>query len=844
MMSPDRGAARRRARARARQRRAPTASARPSSRRSSTCVDRRHGRRPRRSRAPRLHFEDGVVYAEPGVDVAALERRRPRRRALPRAATCSSAACRRSRATRRPASSRAAATRAAAARWRRREARSALARRRSLAAAAPGGCGGAGAPDLFVVTAAGSSRARSSRCWWPTTASCSCNGGPAPAHHRRPAPRGARDPARARRRGGPSSALATAGPRSVLQLLGAHRERDGALLRHLARGQPKESAGAAFTREVAPGGLRPDAARSAEADLAVRARAGLRALDEVQPLDRGAEQPRDAAAGARSRSAGRAGPAWRRGRSRPSPPSRRRSSRRARRRSGRLVGGLLDELGVGLACASSSVPVVGRLVAVVEELDRPRPGRAGRPGARATRNGRVPRVRMFMRPSSMRSSTSVISQRAADRPQAVVGEPHDPELRLVARGTRRSSSCSAPRRCAAARPRAGSATIPSGKRGKSRTRRHRAGSHRRVRHALSRARGVRTRADGLHRHRLVPARPARARPSAARRGARRARPRRARCSCSTRACCGGRFAVGPRGRAFLLGCLRELDAALRERGGGLVVRARARRERELAGAGAGGRRAAPSTGRATCRPTRGARDRRVRERARRGRRRGAPGAGQLRRRRRPAAHAGGQPVHGLLAVPARMGRARAADRSTARRGEIPLPGAPRRRRAAPRARRSRRRAPRSRRSRRASRRRRAALERWLARAVDGYADRHDRLAGGTSRLSPYLRLGCLSAREVEERARRARRRGRRGVHAPARAGATSTPTCCSTIPGNARHELQERYRGRWSGTTTPQLLAAWQEGRTGYPLVDAGDAPAARDAAGCTTARGSSSARS
>ena len=66
-----------------------------------------------------------------------------------------------------------------------------------------------------------------------------------------------------------------------------------------------------------------------EVDLAVRPRAGLRAVDEVQPLDRGPAQPRRRASAARSPSAGRAGPAWRRARTRPSPPSRRRSSRRS-----------------------------------------------------------------------------------------------------------------------------------------------------------------------------------------------------------------------------------------------------------------------------------------------------------------------------------------------------------------------------------------------------------------------------------------------------------------------------------------------------------------------------------
>ena len=40
-------------------------------------------------------------------------------------------------------------------------------------------------------------------------------------------------------------------------------------------------------------------------------------------------------------------------------------------------------------------------------------------------------------------------------------------------------------------------------------------------------------------------------------------------------------------------------------------------------------------------------------------------------------------------------------------------------------------------------------------------------------------------------------------------------------PGNARREHQPRYRGmRWSHDR--ELFAAWSEGRTGFPLVDAG----------------------
>ena len=44
---------------------------------------------------------------------------------------------------------------------------------------------------------------------------------------------------------------------------------------------------------------------------------------------------------------------------------------------------------------------------------------------------------------------------------------------------------------------------------------------------------------------------------------------------------------------------------------------------------------------------------------------------------------------------------------------------------------------------------RTAMNAWLNGPIDAYADRHDDLAGGTSALSPYLRWGCLSPRELE-----------------------------------------------------------------------------------------------
>ena len=49
--------------------------------------------------APRLHWEDGIVYAEPGIDAAALEARGLRASPRSASATCSSAAARPSSAT-------------------------------------------------------------------------------------------------------------------------------------------------------------------------------------------------------------------------------------------------------------------------------------------------------------------------------------------------------------------------------------------------------------------------------------------------------------------------------------------------------------------------------------------------------------------------------------------------------------------------------------------------------------------------------------------------------------------------------------------------------------------------
>jgi deoxyribodipyrimidine photo-lyase len=96
------------------------------------------------------------------------------------------------------------------------------------------------------------------------------------------------------------------------------------------------------------------------------------------------------------------------------------------------------------------------------------------------------------------------------------------------------------------------------------------------------------------------------------------------------------------------------------------------------------------------------------------------------------------------------------------------------------------------------------------RRIDGYADKgHDDLAGDrTSRLSQYLHFGCISAREVCERM---------STHG-ADGDALIRQLCWRDF--FLQYEALEK---RWpSPGDRPAHLQAWEDGRTGYPLVDAG----------------------
>ena len=115
---------------------------------------------------------------------------------------------------------------------------------------------------------------------------------------------------------------------------------------------------------------------------------------------------------------------------------------------------------------------------------------------------------------------------------------------------------------------------------------------------------------------------------------------------------------------------------------------------------------------------------------------------------------------------------------------------------------------------------RRTMQRFLRSGIEDYEDKRNRAAGGSSRLSPYLRWGCVSPRELDEKAA-----AKRGAGSSSYRNELAWRDFYSGVlmhfPDVTRVEFQERYRDlEWEkpGAT----LEAWKAGRTGYPFVDAG----------------------
>jgi deoxyribodipyrimidine photo-lyase len=111
---------------------------------------------------------------------------------------------------------------------------------------------------------------------------------------------------------------------------------------------------------------------------------------------------------------------------------------------------------------------------------------------------------------------------------------------------------------------------------------------------------------------------------------------------------------------------------------------------------------------------------------------------------------------------------------------------------------------------------RAALNAWSRSGLNTYAERHDDLAaGGTSHVSAHLHFGCVSPLEVVTKLR-------------ARDGAPPfVRQICwrdfyhqilAARPDAAWHDYR---RARFSWADDDDAYAAWTEGRTGFPVVDA-----------------------
>ncbi|MDH5823161.1 deoxyribodipyrimidine photo-lyase [Luteimonas sp. RD2P54] len=119
---------------------------------------------------------------------------------------------------------------------------------------------------------------------------------------------------------------------------------------------------------------------------------------------------------------------------------------------------------------------------------------------------------------------------------------------------------------------------------------------------------------------------------------------------------------------------------------------------------------------------------------------------------------------------------------------------------------------------------RAALERFVGHGLVGYGLRRDFPARrGTSRLSPHLHFGEVSVARVAAAVRAAEAPADDVERFVAELGWREfAHHLLHHFPGTTDADLNPRFRDFDWAVPQPRILRAWQHGRTGVPIVDAG----------------------
>ena len=115
---------------------------------------------------------------------------------------------------------------------------------------------------------------------------------------------------------------------------------------------------------------------------------------------------------------------------------------------------------------------------------------------------------------------------------------------------------------------------------------------------------------------------------------------------------------------------------------------------------------------------------------------------------------------------------------------------------------------------------RRRMSQWLRHCVDDYADGHDDMAGNrTSRLSPYLRFGCVSPLELESLAGGPEEGGGGEEYVRQLCWRDFFYQVTRAFPRINRDDYRPRGH-EWRDDD--HAAQAWKEGMTGVPIVDAG----------------------